>query len=204
MFKYSLWNARTNTEGYNLHISEWEFIIKYHGLLLLNLILPTYHGIIDIPKSPFISAYEKISRNYFSPDRRLFRLAYVSRHYRYYHITVYFGSAKISRHRYSSHIVRYLIIVAYDGSTIYHGCSAISVSEASSHRILPGKPNDPFVSSISCSLNRAILPLVSSLCWFGKRNDTLASHISTLTRWAEPYLHLVSSLVRWTKCLISS
>jgi hypothetical protein len=146
----------------------------------------------------------KISRNYFSPDRRLFRLAYVSRHYRYYHITVYFGSAKISRHRYSSHIVRYLIIVAYDGSTIYHGYSAISVSEASSHRILPGKPNDPFVSSISCSVNRTILPLVSSLCWFGKRNDTLARHISTLTRWAEPYLHLVSSLVRWTKCLISS
>ena len=66
IFKYSLWNARTNTEGYNLHISEWEFIIKYHGLLLLNLILPTYHGIIGIPKSPFISAYENIAELFLS------------------------------------------------------------------------------------------------------------------------------------------
>ena len=120
----------------------------------------------------------KISRNYFSPDRRLFRLAYVSRHYRYYHITIYFGPAKISRHRYSSHIVRYLIIVAYDGSTIYHGYSAISVSEASSHRILPGKPNDPFVSSLSCSVNRTILRLVSYLSWFGKPIDTSAREVA--------------------------
>ena len=118
-----------------------------------------------------LSRLMKISRNYFSLDRRLFRLAYVSRHYQYYHITVYFGSAKISRHRYSSHILRYLIIVAYHGSTIYHGCSAISVSEASSHRISPGKPNDPFVSSISRSVNRTMLRLVSYLSWFGNPSD---------------------------------
>ena len=123
----------------------------------------------------------KISWNYFSPDRRLFRLAYVSRHYRYYHITVYFGSAKISRHRYSSHIVRYLIIVAYDGSTICHDYSAISVSEASSHRILLGKPNDT-IRLISIWFGKPNDTLVSSLCWFGKRNDTLARRVSTLTR----------------------
>ena len=173
MFKYSLWNARTNTEGYNLHISEWEFIIKYHGLLLLNLILPTYHGIIGIPRSPFISVCHcimalsvflnrrlfrlmKISRNYFSPDRRLFRLAYVSRHYRYFYVTVYFGSAKVSRHRYSSHIIKYLVVVAYDTSAVYHGYSTISVSEALSHRILLRKPKDTFVSSLSGSANRMI------------------------------------------------
>ena len=144
--------------------------------------LPLYHDSIGILRSLFISACQSITVLFHISDRRLFRLAYVSWHYRYYQITVYFGSAKVSRHRYSSHIVKYLIIVAYDGSTIYHGCSAISVSEASSHRILPGKPNDPFVSSISYSVNRTILPLVSSLCWFGKRNDTLARHISTLTR----------------------
>ena len=112
------------------------------------------------PKSPFISVRHrimassvfqnrrlfrliKISRNYFSPDRRLFRLAYVSRHYRYSYITVYFGSAKISRHRYSSHIIGDLVIVAYDS----HGYSATSVSEASTHRILSGKPNHTLISS---------------------------------------------------------
>jgi hypothetical protein len=63
----------------------------------------------------------KISRNYFSPDRRLFRLAYVSRHYRYFYITVYFGSAKVSRHRYSSHIIDYLVTVDCIGLTIYLG-----------------------------------------------------------------------------------
>ena len=158
----------------NIYIFEWEFIIKYHGLLLLNLILPTYHGIIGIPRSPFISVRHcimalsvflnrrlfrliKISRNYFSPDRRLFRLAYVSRHYRYFYITVYFGSAKVSRHRYSSHIIKYLIIVAYDTSAIY-----LSVSEHSSHRVSLGKPKDTFVSSLSCSVNRTILRLISA------------------------------------------
>ena len=105
----------------------------------------------------------RISRNYISPDRRLFRLAYVSWHYRYLHITVYFGSAKVSvsRHRYSSHIIKYLVVVAYDNSTIYYGYSAISVFEASSHRILLRKPNDTFVSSLSCLVNRTVLRLVS-------------------------------------------
>ena len=78
----------------------------------------------------------RISRNYFSPDRRLFRLAYVSWHYRYFHITVYFGSAKVSRHRYSSRIIKYLIVVAYDSSATFHGYSAISGSEATSYPYL--------------------------------------------------------------------
>ena len=104
----------------------------------------------------------RISRDYFSPDRRLFRLAYVSRHYRYFYITVYFGSAKVSRHRYSSHIIKYLIIVAYDTSAIY-----LSVSEPSSHRILLGKPNDT-------------IRLIS--IWFGKPNNTSARLISIFVR----------------------
>ena len=63
------------------------------------------------------------------------------------YVTVYFGSAKVSRHRYSSHIIKYLIIVAYDTSAIY-----LSVSEHSSHRVSLGRPKDTFVSSLSCSV----------------------------------------------------
>ena len=92
MFKYSLWNARTNTEGYNLHISEWEFIIKYHGLLLLNLILPTYHGIIGIPRSPFISVRHCIMPLSVFLNRRLFRLMKKYRGIISLQIAVYFGS----------------------------------------------------------------------------------------------------------------
>lgn len=195
----------------SIYIFEWEFIVEYHGLLSLNLVLPMYYGTISSclcimvfyrysPKSPFISVCHcimalsafvnrclfqlaRVSRHYFTPNRRLFRLAYVSWHHRYFHITVYFGSARVSRHRYSSHIIKYLVVVPYDSSAIYHGYSVISVSEASSHLY----PN---------SISRTIAWLVTSLCWFGKPNDTLAHHISILTRWAERYLHLLSILVR--------
>ena len=103
----------------------------------------------------------RVSRHYFTPDRHLFRLAYVSWHHRYFHITVYFGSAIVSRHRYSSHIIRYLRVVVYVGLAIYHGYSAISVSEASSHTYLG-------------SVSRTIPWLITSLSWFGKLSDISA------------------------------
>ena len=108
----------------------------YHGIFvfLISLFiaaLPLYHGTIGIPKSPFILVCQTITTLSHSPDHRLFRLASVSWHYWCYHITVYFGSAKESRHQYSSHIIKGLIIAAYDGLIIYHGSSAIPVSKVS-------------------------------------------------------------------------
>ena len=131
--------------------SRLAYVSWYYRYSLKSAFISVHHCIMTL--SAFtdrcLFRLARVSRYYFTPDRRLFRLAYVSWHHRYFHITVYFGSAKVSRHRYSSHIVRYLIIVAYDSSTIYHGYSTISVSEASSHRILLGKPNDTSARLVS-------------------------------------------------------
>ena len=100
----------------------------------------------------------KVSWNYLSPDRRLFRLAYVSWHYRYSYIIVYFGTAKISRHRYSSHIVKNLLIIACNSSAIYHAYLSFRTFISSPLRF--GEPSGA---------------LTSSLSRFGKPNDIFGS-----------------------------
>ena len=111
------------------------------------------------PKSPFISVCQSIMALSHILDRLLFRLAYISWHHRYYHITVYFGSAIVSRHRYSSRIIEYLITVACIGLIISHGYSAISVPDISCH---------PYLDSMSRKVPRLAGPalhLVGSNTW---------------------------------------
>ena len=89
-----------------------------------------------LPKLPFILVCQSITALSHLSYRRLFWLAYVLRHHRYYHITVYFGYAIVSRHRYSSHTIEYRVTVDYIGLTIYLGYLAIPVSDVSWHLYL--------------------------------------------------------------------
>ena len=92
--------------GLTLKVSIYisEFITKYHGLLLLNLVLPMYHGTIGILQ-----------------NRRLFRFATVSWHYRHSQIAVYFGLPEY-------HGIISLQIAVYFGLPMYHGIIGISIS----------------------------------------------------------------------------
>ena len=81
-----------------------------------------YHGIISIPKSPFISVCQSITVSSHTSDRRLFRLAKVSWYHRYNQIVVYFSlpsiTAFISYHQVPQ-------IDVFIGLTNYHGSSVI-------------------------------------------------------------------------------
>ena len=149
--------------------------------LSLNLVLPMYRGTIGIPQNRRLFRFATVSWRYLHSQIAVyFGLPE-------YHgiispqIAVYFGLPmyhgiigisispfisvlpKISRHRYSSHIVGHLIIVAYDSSAIYHGYLTISVSEPSSHLHLGS------VSRTICSSR----PYLGSI----NRTISLAHHI---------------------------
>ena len=157
----------------------------------------------------------KISRNYFSPDRRLFRFAYVSWHYWYspklpfisvchciMALTVFsyrclFRLSKVSRHyiapdhrlfRFCQSITASVFIpycqISHYGRIWHFGYLS---------RLLRYFSFRTFISSPSW-LDEPNDTLVSSLCWFGKRYDTLAHHVSILARWAEPHLRLIPIL----------
>ena len=82
-------------------------MITHHQIpssLSLNLVLPMYRGTIGIPQ-----------------NRRLFRSAPVSWHYRYFQIAVYFGLPEY-------HGIISLQIAIYFGLPMYHGIIGISIS----------------------------------------------------------------------------
>ena len=158
-FWYSLWNARTNTEGYNIHNSEWEFIVKYYGLILLNLVLPTYHGPIVILQ-----------------NRRLFRSATVSWHYRYSQIAVYFGLPEY-------HGIISLQIAVYFGLPMYHGIIGISVS--------------PFISVLPKYHGIGIHPISSNISLLSHTTLRLSIMATQLFQFLN--LRLIFILARWAE-----
>ena len=75
--------------------TEWEFITKIMVISVVSDRL-MYHGIVGIPKSPFISVCQNIAVSSHIPNRRLFRLAKVSWYHRYYQIVVSFSLPNIT------------------------------------------------------------------------------------------------------------